>query len=78
MYEEGTPSKRRLAKGMAPKPEEFYYDKIIRDRGLRPSPNQPADPGTAPGKYMQRDRSGRVIRALSGIMQKGNVFKGTF
>jgi hypothetical protein len=28
--------------------------------------------------YKQRDKSGRVIRALSGIMQKGNVFKGTF
>jgi hypothetical protein len=28
--------------------------------------------------YKQRDKSGRVIRALSGIMKRGNVFKGTF
>ena len=79
MREEGTPSKRPLAKSMAPKPERFYYDKILRDRGLQPSPFPKApDPGTAPGRFQQRDQNGRVIRALSGIMKKGNVFKGTF
>ena len=78
MREEGTPSNRRMAKGMAPKPERFYYDKILRDRGLRPPSLPPTDPGPAPKQFKQRDPSGRVIRALSGIMKKGNVFKGTF
>ena len=63
MREKGTPSNRPIAKGMGPKPEPFYFDQILRDRGFQPSPNRPV---------------GRVIRALSGIMRKGNVFKGTF
>lgn len=78
MREQGTPSNRRIAKSMGPKPERFYYDKILRDRGLQPPANPPSDPGPAPNQFKKRDPSGRVIRALSGIMQKGNVFKGTF
>lgn len=78
MREKGTPSNRPIAKGMGPKPEPFYFDRILRDRGFQPSPNRPVDPGPAPGQYRQRDEKGRVIRALSGIMRKGNVFKGTF
>jgi hypothetical protein len=77
MLTEGTPSKRPMARSME-KPERFYYDKILRDRGLNPPSNKAPDPGTAPKRFKYRDKDGRVIRALSGIMQKGNVFKGTF
>ena len=77
MYESKNPSRRRMFNEMQrPKPKPFYFDKILRDRGFQPSPSQ--GPGTAPNMFKQRDKQGRVIRALSGIMQKGNVFKGTF
>lgn len=74
MREKGISSKQPPA----PKPEPFYYDKILRDRGLMPDSNRAPDPGTAPRHFKTRDPQGRVIRALSGIMKKGNVFKGTF
>lgn len=61
-----------------PAPEPFYYDKILRDRGLMPDSNRAPDPGPAPRNFKTRDPQGRVIRALSGIMKKGNTFKGMF
>lgn len=81
MREKGTPSKLSMTRSMAPKkePERFFHDKILRDKGYKPNPiPKSPDPGTAPGRFQQRDDKGRVIRALSGIMTKGNLFRGTF
>jgi hypothetical protein len=73
MREKGTPSKRPVYQEQLREKFPFYPDKPMRDV-LGPVPSKPVG-GEG---YKQRDKSGRVIRALSGIMQKGNVFKGTF
>lgn len=77
MYKENKPAKPRNSHTGTNEPE--YYDKILRDRGFHPRPYKPKkDPGTAPGKFMERDKSGKVIRAYSSLLTKGSPFKGTF
>ena len=79
MYKENKPAKVRNTSTNEPE----YYDKILRDRGFHPRPyNKPKppkkDPGTAPGLFMDRDKTGKAVRAYSSIMTKGSPFKGTF
>lgn len=73
MREKGTPSRRPVYGEHLQRQYPLYPDKPLRDiLGPPPSHGNPND------SYKQRDPSGRVIRALSGIMRKGNVFRGTF
>ena len=75
MLTSGKPSKRAVYREDLRNNFPNYPDKPLRDI-LGPVPSEPV--GNSKDLYKRRDPSGRVIRALSGIMQKGNVFKGTF
>lgn len=73
MREKGTPSLRPVYGEQLQRQYPVYPDKPLRDiLGPPPSHGNPGD------SYKERDKDGRVIRALSGIMKKGNTFKGMF
>ena len=74
MLTSGKPSKRPIYNDSIRQKFPVYPDKPMRDV-LGPVPSNPVDNGEG---YKLRDKSGSVIRALSGIMVKGNRFKGTF
>lgn len=74
MRNEGTPSRRAVFKEGIQRQNPVYPDKPLRDV-LGPMPSRPV---LKDDSYKLRDPDGRVIRALSGIMMKGNRFKGTF
>lgn len=75
MREKGNPSKRPVYQEQLRSSYPAYPDKPMRDV-LGPVPSNPV--GDSKDLYKRRDQNGRVVRALSGIMQKGNVFKGTY
>lgn len=75
MLTSGKPSKRPVYNESIHQEFPLYPDKPLRDV-LGPVPSEPV--GNSKDLYKRRDPSGRVIRALSGIMVKGNQFKGTF
>lgn len=74
MLTSGKPSKRPIYTDSIRQKFPVYPDKPMRDV-LGPVPSKPVGNGEG---YKLRDDQGRVIRALSGIMVKGNRFKGTF
>ena len=74
MLTSGKPSKRPIYNDSIRQKFPVYPDKPMRDV-LGPVPSNPVGSGEG---YKLRVDQGRVIRALSGIMVKGNRFKGTF
>jgi hypothetical protein len=75
MREKGTPSRRPVYGEQVRKKNPVYPDRILRENFERPMGAPVPDPSNM---YKQREPGGRVIRALSSIMQRGNRFQGTF